>query len=139
MMNKWIRAVALVVCLMLCLCACGDAGQSPATEATKESTEATQATEATEATVPDGKVVYSVTVQDEGGNPVAGAMVQLCLDSCMPARTDDQGVAQWTMEEADYKVSFVMMPEGYDYATDAQEFYFEDGEYELTLTVKAVA
>ena len=39
------------------------------------------------------------------------------------------------MEEADYKVSFLMVPEGY--AADSEEYHFGNGEYEMTLTLKA--
>ena len=42
--------------------------------------------------------------------------------------------------EADYKVSFLGgVPAGYEYTTEETEFYFADGAYELTITLKAVA
>ena len=134
---KRLLAVMLVLSVVLCLCACGNTQPDPVDD-TKPATEPVVTDPVTEP-VDDGKVTYKVTVQDEGGNPVAGALVQLCLDACVPAMTNAQGVAEWTVEEADYKVSFAMMPVGYDYATDAQEFYFDDDSCEMTLTLKVVA
>lgn len=120
----------LAVCLLLGLCAC----TAPAADSGETTTEATQDT--TE-TVDDGKVTYTVKVVDEGGNPVASAAVQLCKDSCLPGMTNAEGVATFRVVEDDYKVSFMTMPEGYE--AEAEEFYFEDGAYELTITLKAVA
>ena len=124
---------ALTLCLIFGLCACGDtaAGEK---ETTGETAETTQ--ETTEA-IDDGKVTYTVTVVDEGGNPVANAGVQLCKDTCLPGMTNENGVAQFNVVEDDYKVSFMAMPAGY--AADAEEFYFENGSFDLTITLKAVA
>lgn len=142
MMNlKNIGIVAVLVCMLLTLCACG--GKTPAeTKPVETEAPAVVATEApveeTEPAIPDGMVQYKVTVVDEGGNPVAGAMVQLCKDSCVPAVTDANGVATFTLPEDDYKASMLAMPTGYEYAGEADTFYFE-GAFELTITLKAVA
>ena len=64
-------------------------------------------------------------------------MVQICLDTCFPGMTNESGVAQFSVQEADYKVSFLAMPAGFTYSTEEQEFYFEDGSTELTITLKA--
>lgn len=130
MKMKNIYALLLALCLMLGLCACGN--NADANESTTAGT-----TETTEATVDDGKVTYTVKVVDEGGNPIAGAMVQLCLEACIPALTNAEGVATYNLAEADYKVSFVQMPEGY--TADATEYYFENGKCDMTITLKAVA
>ena len=136
MKMKNIVMLLLALSLVFALCACGETAE-PATT-TQATTEATEAkTETTEPTVPEGKAVYKVKVVDEGGNPVAGAMVQLCLEACIPSVTDAEGVATYTVDEANYKVSFVAMPQGY--ASDVTEFYFDAGSYELTITLKAVA
>ena len=132
---KRLLAAALAFCMVLCLCACGNTEPTPATEPATDPVVTDPVTEPAD----DGKVTYKVTVQDEGGNPVSGALVQLCLDACVPAMTNDKGVAEWNVEEADYKVSFAVMPVGYDYATDTQEFYFDDGSYEMTLTLQLAA
>ena len=142
---KNVIALALALCVMLSLCACGGA-TAPAetkpveTEAPVVVTEA-PAVQEQEVAVEEnenGMVQYTVTVLDEEGNPIVGAMVQLCKDSCVPAVTDANGVATFNLPEDDYKASMLAMPAGYEYAGEADTFYFE-GAYELTITLKAVA
>lgn len=130
---KRLLAAVFVLCLAVSLCACAGDEAAATTAAPAESTEPTVQT-----TQPAFNG-YTVKVVDEGGNPVADAFVQLCLDSCIPGMTDASGVATFNVEEADYKVSFVSMPEGYDYTSDVQEFYFEDGAKEIVITLKAVS
>lgn len=132
---KRILMLALIVCLALGLCACGESAGN-AGETTTEASTAESTQETTEA-IDDGKVTYTVTVVDEGGNPVANAAVQICKDSCLPGMTNEEGIAVFEVVEDDYKVSFMVMPEGFQ--ADAEEFYFEAGSYELTITLKAVA
>ena len=148
-MKKFNKILVLVLALMLtvCLCACGEPSEGTnggSTTATTVPTQApTQATtqEPTEATIPDGMVQYKVTVQDEGGNPVVGVMVQVCTDeSCLaPVKTDDAGVATFApAAEGEYHANFLTgIPEGYE--ADAEVFYFEAGKTELTIVLKAVA
>lgn len=137
---KRIFAVLLVLCLALGLCACGGSGNeetkptsAETTGAAEETTGTTAATQAEE----DGKVSYTVKVVDEDGNPISGAMVQLCKETCLPGATNAEGVAEFRTVEDEYKVSFMTVPEGY--AAEAEEFYFEDGSFELTITLKAAA
>ena len=142
MTMKKISLLALVLALVLALSACGGseapATEAPATEAPATEAPATEAPE-TEATLAEGMAVYTIKVVDEGGNPVAGAMVQMCKDSCIPGMTDAEGVASFTMAEDDYKVSFLTMPAGFELVGETTEFYFESGSTEMTLTLKAVA
>lgn len=136
-MKKFI-SIALLLCMALSLCACGsDENTTPATtEAPVVVTEApTEAPAATEAPVAEGMTTYTVTVVDAEGNPMAGAMVQICLDACIPAVTDASGVATWNVAEADYKVSFLTVPAGY--TAEAENFYFENGSTDLTITLTA--
>jgi hypothetical protein len=136
---KRLLALALALGLMLCLCACG--GETP--ETTEPSTQPT--TLSTEPLIKPteppvvAKPTYVVTVVDEENAPVAGAWVQLCLESCVPAMTDENGVANFFLEEADYKVGFTVMPAGYEYATDEQEWHFADGENTMTIILKKSA
>lgn len=135
---KNIAALLLVLCMALSLYACGG-NNAEATEAPTEApaTEApTEAVPETEA-ADSGLTNYSVTVVDEEGNGIAGAMVQICLDTCFPGMTNESGVAEFNVQEADYKVSFLAMPAGFTYSTEEQEFYFEHGSTELTITLKA--
>lgn len=137
-MMKRFTAAALLLCMVLTLVACGSepAATEAPTEAPVVATEApVQETEApTEATEFEG---YTVTVVDEEGNPIAGAMVQLCQETCFPGATNEDGVAAFALDEAEYKVSFLFLPTGYTYSTEAQEFYFESGSKDLTITLKA--
>lgn len=137
---KRMMALALMLCLALSLCACG--GEQPSAETTEPAAPVETAPPAPETEAPvveeefDG---YIVTVVDEEGNPIAGAVVQLCMDTCFPGITDETGAAKFSMEEADYKVSFAALPAGYTYTTEEQEFHFEAGSKELTITLKAEA
>ena len=134
---KKIFAALLLVCMAVCLCACGGS-EVEETQATTPSITLPQATEP-EKTEPQG-VTYTVKVVDEGGNPVVGAMVQLCADSCLPKITGADGVAVYeNMEErSDYKASVTMYPAGYEQLGDVVDHYL-DGATEVTITVKAVA
>ncbi len=138
---KMMTAAALLLSLALSLCACGGEAAAPAetTAAAPVETTATPAPETTEAVVDDGNETYTVTIQDEAGNPIAGAMVQLCQDTCYPGVANDQGVATFQVPAAEYKVSFLSLPAGYTYSGDAQEFYFESGSTALTIVLKAEA
>lgn len=128
-MKSMSKIIALLLAVCLMLCACGNA-EAPETTAAPVETTAAPAVE----TVDDGKVTYTITVVDESGAPISGAMVQICLDACYPGMTDANGQAKFSVVEEDYKVSFLTMPAGY--TCDEEAFYF-DGEYELTITLKA--
>ena len=158
---KSLLLMMLVLCLTICLCACGGndttsddnddkkpssgntttTAESAATTTTTAANTDTNDTEApttttTTAQLADGKANYSITVVDEAGNPIPGAMVQICLESCFPAMTNAQGVASFPNRDiADYTAKFMTVPEGY--TADADEFFFEEGSYELTIVLKA--
>jgi len=87
----------------------------------------------------NGKVTYKVTVVDDAGNPVVGAMVQCCKEACVPGKTDANGVAEFVLVEDDYDVKFAVFPEGYEYSSDVEVFKFEEGKTELTITIKKVS
>lgn len=80
---------------------------------------------------------YTVTVVDTQGAPVAGVMVQLCLDACYPGVTGADGKVEFPLPEADYKVSLPVLPAGYAYSSEIQEFSFAQGSKTLTITLKA--
>lgn len=140
-MIRFNRMMALVLALLLALglCACGASEAPAATEApeTTPATEAPAAAPETEA-ADDGKVTYTIHVQDENGAPLSGVMVQICKDACLPGMTDAEGNAVFTVAEDDYKASFLSLPASYDYTTEETEFYF-DGATEITLVLKAAA
>ncbi len=128
---KNILAIVLVLCMALSLVACGGN-----TEETQPQTEPSVATTETTETVDDGKVAYKVTVVDNTGNPIAGAMVQMCLETCFPAVTNADGVAEFNLAEADYKVSFISAPAGF---AVEEAYYFEAGATEMTITLEPAA
>lgn len=143
--NKFL-ALTLALILVLCLCACGEPSQTeqgtnPTTEAVTEPVTEAPTQAPTEATIPEGMVQYKVKVVDEGGNPIVGAMIQVCTDeTClMPVKTDDTGVATFApAAEGEYHANFLpSVPAGYE--ADAELFYFEAGKTELTIVLKAVA
>ena len=108
------------------------------TDRSNETTRHEQTTKKEETTKAeeDNKLLYKVTVVDEAGNPIAGAMVQMCKESCVPAVTNAEGVADFRLEAANYDVKFIELPAGYTYSGDEQVFKFSDGELKLTITLK---
>lgn len=143
-MKKLFLVCVLVLSMLLCLCACGEGEETPTTDPVNTTAPTEAPTEAptdapTDPTEPDNQPTYTVTVVDEAGNPVSGAIVQLCLEACVPGVTNENGVAEFFLEENDYKVSFVNIPTGYELAGEETEFYFADGENTMTITLKAAA
>jgi len=154
-MNKMKILLALLLALTMLLCACGQKKDTPATTkapeqpgttaATEQTTEpeqtqgATQDTAATTQAATETEAagtVYTVKVVDENGNPIAGVMVQLCDEACWPAQTNAEGIATWSLEEANYKASFMKVPDGYALMDETNEFYYDEGNFEMTLTLK---
>ncbi len=131
---KAMKILAIALALCLGLAACG--GEAP-TVTTEDTTPIVTTETPTEA--DNGLTTYTVTVQDENGTPLGGAMVQLCQEACIPGVANDQGVATFQVAEADYKVSFLKLPAGYTYSTEEQEFYFEDGSHDMIIVLKAEA
>ena len=73
------------------------------------------------------------------GNPVAGVMLQICKDSCIPAKTDENGIATFNIEvTSEHKLSVLSCPTGYEYRGDA-EVYMEDGATEYTVELNEAA
>ena len=146
---KKLIALLLALVMVMGLVACGETApetpETPETEAATEQTEA--ATEAPSENLEDNddepvntNPVYTVKIVDEAGNPVVGAMVQICQgETCMPGPlSGSDGTVIFQVAEADYKVSFLGgVPAGYEYTTEETEFYFEN--YEVTIVLKAVA
>lgn len=138
---KWLVVSLLIVSMLACVAGCSD---TPA-----ESSEPASNTPATTTTTQpdDGKVTYTVYVKDEAGNLVdcGSNRIQACAGgTCVPTRVEN-GVATWRLEENDYEVYFSnltsspdMPVEGYTYTTTDKKFYFEDGETELTIVLKAI-
>ena len=125
-----ILTVLLALVVMLSLAACGEIPAETTAPTTAPTVQTTLPT-------AEKNPSYTVKVVDQSGNPIAGAMVQLCSESCIPALTNAEGIATYNVAEANYKVSFVSLPAGYDYTTTETEFYFDAGSMEMTITLKA--
>ena len=60
-----------------------------------------------------------VIVTDEEGDPVAGAGVQFCSNTtCVPGKTDEEGIASFSAEKGQYTVHVQKVPEGYEKCTE---------------------
>lgn len=78
--------------------------------------------------------VYTVTVVDEAGEAVQGALLEMKNGSeVYSERTDGLGVAQWYLYEAPYVLRVTELPEGYQYAETVE--YEMDGIFEMTVIV----
>lgn len=142
-MKKKIAYILMSVLVMTAsLAACGsdsnneETTTAAATTNNEVTTPVQNETEEDTTVVDDNKVAYKVKVVDEAGNPIANAMVQMCKDSCVPAVTNDEGIAEFNLAADDYDVKFIELPAGYDYTGEDHVFKFADGETELTLTLK---
>ena len=117
--------------MLFCLCACGGDSNGPTGNEPIDNQNNNTQTSSKEDATPK----FEVTVIDVDGNPVKGVMVQLCKDTCVPAMTDENGVAIFSEEITDgYKLSVMSCPEGYEYTGDA-EIYLEDGDTEYTIEI----
>ncbi|MBQ7330722.1 MAG: hypothetical protein IJW94_02900 [Oscillospiraceae bacterium] len=135
---KMLLVIVLALCMVFTLCAC-DKDTSGNDNSTPEDTGASNLINSTNTDASekdDGKVSYTVRVEDTEGAPIAGAMVQLCKDACVPGVTDASGVASFQLAEDDYKVTMMTMPAGYTYVSDETEFHFNDSR-DITITLKA--
>lgn len=136
--QKYLSVLAAAL-MLLGLYGCSDQGeQVDNTDPVQTTAAPSQTTAPVQTTAPQQVASgYTVKVVDENGNPIAGAMVQLCKENCYPNVTDANGEAFFELAEDTYKVSFLMLPTGYTYSTEEQEFYFADGASELTIVLKA--
>ena len=118
-----IFTAAMLACLLLSLTACGDA------------------------TTAGSNVSYTITVVDNGGNPVSGVTVFICQDTeggvCyMPVKTDENGVAAFSKDvvpvQDNMKVR-VLVADGYDLPLDENGdiayTIIPNGATEMTLTL----
>lgn len=144
-MKKLILILAAVMLMSaLFLTACNSGNGAKETEAnTNAPTESNGATvpgttaETPAATEATTKVTYTVTVQDQDGNPVAGARVQMCQDElCMlPKTTNADGVATFEEDKATYRAKLATLPEGYTADMNAyHEFPADSTEVTITVT-----
>ncbi len=135
--TKKLLCIILTACFMLSFVACTSSDvENNADETPKNDVIETEEVKDTEEPAPAG---FKVTVTDETGAAVAGVVLQVCKDTCVPAVTDADGVANFNVEvTSEHKVSVLTLPEGYEYTGEA-EIYLEDGMTELTVEITKVA
>lgn len=128
-------ALVLVLCLAVSLCACGEGEPIP-----QEGTDAVTTTDVqTTTTTKAEETTFRVKVVDQNGDPVPGAMIQICKDTCIPKMSDENGVAAFPIEITDgYKLSVLSCPTGFTYTGEA-EVYLESGSTEITVELQGEA
>ena len=148
-----------LICMLLCLCflfalaACGETEEKTENETTTQGVETTGNTEEVKgeskpSPTPeqdvtdkpeDNTVLYTIKVVDEGGNAVSAATIaQICDEVCVPVKLTD-GVGEKSLEpNENYHVNLTVMPEGYEYASGEEEYYFDETNT-CTIVLKAVA
>lgn len=145
-MKKFI-SVILLAALVLTFCACSSNDGGTSSDAADVSSSEVNSAVSAEANgetsgeeeISDGKVSYTVYVVDEDGNGIPNVPVQLCLTSCYPGKTDENGKAVFSLVEGDYHAQIMKMPEGYIHSGEATEFYFESGKTEMTIVLKSAS
>ena len=130
-MKTMMKILCLVLAVVMgagCLAACGqDEPKATEPDTTTAPSNPTDPTEPDPTDPPaDNKKEYKITVTDSEGNPVSGVLVQICKEgsTCFtPARTNEQGVATWKLDEAtDYYGTVSSLEEGMPKETFGDKF-----------------
>ena len=133
-LTKKLLAVLLSLLVVFSLCACG-----ADTSSSKDDVSSSEIASSEDTSSEEKTSKFEVKVVDANGNPVEGVMLQICKDSCIPAKTDANGVATFNIEvTSEHKLSVLSCPAGYEYTGEA-EVYMEDGATEYTVELSEVA
>lgn len=77
---------------------------------------------------------YTFTVLDECGNPVSGAVVQICSETqCVQIKTDDSGIAFFKAEPGVYDIHILKAPEEFLIDIDCERTTPDVTEITITL------
>ena len=152
-MKKFI-CMLLALCFVFALAACGATEEKTENNETVTTTEAKTTEEETTAAaesdtkpapdeadvvVEDTTVLYTIKVVDGAGNAVSAATIaQICDEVCVPVKLIEGAGEKKLEANENYHVNLTVMPEGYEYASGAEEYYF-DAENVCVITLKAVA
>ena len=134
---KNLLCIMLIACFALSFVACtsNEVVNNDNNDETTPKIETEEIKETEEAT-PAG---FKVTVVDDANEAVAGVVLQICKDTCVPSVTDAEGVANFNIEvTSEHKLSVLTLPDGYEYTGEA-EVYLEDGMTEFTVVINKVA
>lgn len=140
-MNTMKRMIALVLLLTVavCLVACAkDTAETNApTTAPNTTPTTTVPTQPQTTTKPADTATYNykIRVVDQDGNPIEGAYVIFCLETCNFYVTDAEGWALIDAAIADgYQAHIMSLPAGYENYTFSEEYTnFESGQTEMIL------
>ncbi len=79
---------------------------------------------------------YKVHITDTNGNPVEGVKVQFCSDvECTTAKTNIDGIAEFTAAKGKYEIHMLKVPEGYEEDETIYETGDSFGTVEITLNL----
>lgn len=133
--TKRLLAILLTLVMAVSFCACGSSDGDGKTDVSSNDSQS----DVSDTSSVEEIAAFEVKVVDDMGNPVEGVMLQVCKDSCIPAKTDKEGIAKFNIEITDgHKLSVLSCPTGYEYRGEA-EIYLEEGctEYEIELSEAA--
>lgn len=137
-LTKKLLAVLLTLLVVFSLCACGNNADTTDNTDDIESSAVEESSEV-ESSEEEKSAAFEVKVVDTAGNPVEGVMLQICKDSCIPAKTDANGIASFNIEITEgHKLQVLTCPEGYEYTGEA-EVYLEEGSTEYTVELSEAA
>lgn len=112
MMKKFWMFI-LVLALALSFAGCGGSQSIPAAE-------------------EESGADYIITVTDQNGDPVAGAVVNICTDTtCEPQTADENGFIYYSGEMNDYHLEVIKVPEGYETGEEADLYTGEETQISL--------
>ncbi len=136
-MKKRVFTALLCACIVFLCAACSDPQPTKPSKVPSESQPAPSATAAPTEPQQDDKVTYTVAVRDEEGNGIANVAVQLCDSACIPGFTGEDGTAVFRLPAGNYHASVTVMPDGYANSGEETEFYFEEGQTQLVIVLRA--
>lgn len=91
------------------------------------------------ATAPPAEAAadYTIKVTDQKGDPIAGAVVNICTDTtCQPQTTDENGCIFYSGEMTDYHLEVIKVPEGYEAGENSDLYTGEETELILQVVRK---
>lgn len=112
-MSKKILMFILILALVLPMAGCGSGiGENDPAQAAESGAD------------------YTITVTDQNGDPVAGAVVNVCTDTtCEPQTADENGFIYYSGEMENYHLEVIKVPEGYDIGDDADLYTGEETRF----------
>jgi len=135
-MKKILVFLCLALCMLLLVCSCGGNDTDTDTNTDTSSEVDTSSDTNNGPDLNDGK--YRVFVCDKDGNPIAGAVVQFCIDVCSFDETDEFGYV--VIPSGEYHIQRVDDQHGvYESVIyeGGKEPHFENGSKLITITLES--